>query len=328
MNYEDETFNLFNVLVVVLTIVSCKKDDDGNGTDPIVSGEQALLIIDHNCINLGTIPVNWIDTAKNKLHIADDHTSHGSQLITGMEALRDLDLSNLAGSKGDIYDWRDGAAEGTLDLDDNFTTVDDLGYEETWAPAIREYLNAAANAEVNVVMWSWCNIYGHDIDKYLTNMEALISQYGVDGTKIKDGTRTVPVTFAFMTGHTNAGSTENEWTFEANKKIRQHCLDNERVLFDFFDIESYDPDGNYFRDGEANQSNYGTYNGLKDLDDNCSYNLDGGGRGNWASEWRNAHQENIDWYDCYSAHSDALNANMKAYAAWWLWAILAGWSGQ
>ncbi|NJO90204.1 MAG: hypothetical protein HC831_15615 [Chloroflexia bacterium] len=177
-------------------------------------------------------------------------------------------------------------------------------------------------------MWSWCNIYGHDIDKYLTNMEALISEYGVNGTKIKDGTRTVPVTFVFMTGHTNAGSTENEWTFEANKKIRQHCIDNERVLFDFFDIESYNPDGSYFGDGEANQSNYGTYNGLKDLEDDCSYNLSGGGRGNWASEWRNAHQENIDWYNCSSAHSDALNANMKAYAAWWLWARLAGWSGQ
>lgn len=35
----------------------------------------------------------------------------------------------------------------------------------------------------------------------------------------------------------------------------------------------------------------------------------------------------IDWLDCPSAHSQPLNANMKAYAAWWLFARLAGWSG-
>ncbi|NJO90205.1 MAG: hypothetical protein HC831_15620 [Chloroflexia bacterium] len=57
-----------------------------------------------------------------------------------MTALRDLDLPNLAGSKGDIYDWRDGAAEGTLDVDDDFTSVGDLGYEDDWAPATRVYL--------------------------------------------------------------------------------------------------------------------------------------------------------------------------------------------
>ena len=33
-----------------------------------------------------------------------------------------------------------------------------------------------------------------------------------------------------------------------------------------------------------------------------------------------------DWYSCSSAHSQPLNANRKAYAAWWLWARLAGWS--
>ena len=33
----------------------------------------------------------------------------------------------------------------------------------------------------------------------------------------------------------------------------------------------------------------------------------------------------MDWYNCSSAHSKPLNANRKAYAAWWLWATLAGW---
>ncbi|MEN8121136.1 MAG: T9SS type A sorting domain-containing protein [Bacteroidota bacterium] len=282
------------------------------------------LIIDHNCAKLEPIPESAILNAKSSLHIAYDHTSHGSQLITGMNGLRDLTLPNLVGYKGDIYNWNNGGTDGALDLHDDFSTVGDLGYEDLWTPATRTYLDDAANSDVNVIIWSWCDISGHDIDGYLANMETLISEYGPGGTKILDGTRTVPVTFVFMTGHTNAGSS-NEWTFNANKQIRQHCIDNNRVLFDFYDIESYDPDGDYFGDGEANLLNYGTYNGLKDLEDDCSYNLDGGGRGNWAVEWRNSHTENVDWYDCYAAHSDALNGNLKAYAAWWLWAKLAGW---
>ena len=31
-----------------------------------------------------------------------------------------------------------------------------------------------------------------------------------------------------------------------------------------------------------------------------------------------------DWYDCDSAHSEPLNANRKAYAAWALWTEIAG----
>ena len=35
---------------------------------------------------------------------------------------------------------------------------------------------------------------------------------------------------------------------EATDKVVEHCIDNERILFDFADIEAYDPDGNYFWD--------------------------------------------------------------------------------
>ncbi len=47
-----------------------------------------------------------------------------------------------------------------------------------------------------------------------------------------------------------------------------------------------------------------------------------------AIEWQNAHEEGVDWYNITSAHSQPLNANMKAYAAWWMFARLAGWDGQ
>jgi hypothetical protein len=49
---------------------------------------------------------------------------------------------------------------------------------------------------------------------------------------------------------------------------------------------------------------------------------------NWAIDWQNSHTLNEDWYDCGAAHSQSLNGNQKAYAAWWLWAKLAGWGGE
>ena len=71
------------------------------------------IIIDHNCTDISLIPIQWINQAKNDLHIAYQHTSHGSQLVTGMNALRSFP------SFGTAYDWDDsGSRPGALDLDD------------------------------------------------------------------------------------------------------------------------------------------------------------------------------------------------------------------
>jgi hypothetical protein len=94
----------------------------------------------------------------------------------------------------------------------------------------------------------------------------------------------------------------------------EYCIANGKVLYDFADIERYDPDGTYF----------------EYVHDNCDYYDASGGTklGNWATEWQASHTQDVDWYSCGSAHSQPLNANRKAYAAWWLWARLGGWDGQ
>ena len=45
------------------------------------------IIVDHHCTDISQVPENAIQTAKQTLHIAYGHTSHGSQLITGMDGL-------------------------------------------------------------------------------------------------------------------------------------------------------------------------------------------------------------------------------------------------
>lgn len=266
---------------------------------------QQPIIADHSIMNhvrLDEIPDSAIIEAKNSLHIAYGHTSHGSQITTGMTSLPAF--KELNGGAEGLYDWHDGPLNGSLDLDDRFVDGD-LGNPDrtTWAERTRIYLDHADHEEVNVVMWSWCgqasSASEEDIDTYLGLMNGLEQDY-------------TGITFVYMTGHTDGSGLDGNLHLR-NEQIREYCDANAKVLFDFADIESYDPDGNYFGDNNVT--------------DSCNY-VDANGTGNWASEWQDAHTEDVDWYQCSAAHSEALNGNMKAYAAWWLWARIAGWSSD
>ncbi len=259
---------------------------------------QNAIIANHTIAKLNLTPVEWIDSAKANLHIAYGHTSHGSQLITGMDGLENW--------KGSQYAFNEGGTNGALDIDDYaFSGASDLGSPDrtSWATATRNYLNNAANSDVNVVIWSWCGQVSSatetDINTYLDLMNGLESDYP-------------NVTFVYMTGHLDGSGVSGNLN-QRNEQIRNYCLTNGKILYDFNDIESYDPDGNYYLDKDAN--------------DNCDYDSDGNNSldKNWAIDWQNSHTINVDWYDCSPAHSQALNGNLKAYAAWWLWAKLAGW---
>ncbi len=264
------------------------------------SAFSQALIIDHNCAKLEPIPASAIEQAKADLHIAYMHTSHGSQLITGMTGL--IGQSNLIGYKGDIYQWNEGGNSGALDIDDNFIGGD-LGHngDTSWAAPTRNYL--AQNPDVNVVIYSWCGGCSDNtiagIQTYLDKMNQLEQEYP-------------EVKFVYMTGHTDIWA---DATLKANnQQIRDYCTANNKILYDFADIESYNPDGEYY----------------EFVNDNCNY-YSGAGTGllgNWAEEWQNSHTEGIYWYSCSAAHSKPLNGNLKAYAAWWLWCRLAGWNNS
>ncbi len=297
--------------------------------------------VDHNSTDLSTIPDGWVTKAKQDLHIIYRHTSHGSQLISGMNALKDF--PDFTGK----YAWSDDSTG-----DENSLSLDDVAFSNTypadlslgdgdddgdgiadWAEYTYDVLNDSNNNHINVFLWSWCNISGHNIGRYLDSMEWLIGLFGEGGTHQRAVDH--PVKFVFITGHANGGG-ENDSSDAQNRLIRQHCIDYDRILFDFADIENYDPDGMYYLDKLVDDALYYDRNGDSSYDSN------------WATEYLTRHDdseldrlttgENVPGYagmgSC--AHSpgsgetsDArLNCVLKGRAAWHLFARLAGWNPE
>ncbi len=280
--FDKARFFLFLVLAVALCMVCA----------PAAAVAGGPIVINHISTHLNEVPLSAITNARSTLHIAYGHTSHGSQITDGMTGLVSYANAPYGGS---TYRWNNGGTGGALDLHD-YAMSGDLGNPDrtSWAQRTRTYLSA--HPDVNVIMWSWCgqaDTSAADITTYLNLMNGLETEFP-------------NVKFVYMTGHL-VGTGTNGNLNQRNEQIRAYVRANNKILFDFADIESYDPDG---------LVNYMALN----ADDGCNYN-----GGNWATAWQNAHPG--QWYNCGAAHTQPLNANMKAYAAWNLWARLAGWNG-
>jgi chitodextrinase len=318
MSFRKVLFVFISIITLNLGVVPLSDQSPLISMPQALAWDSAALIIDHTSTDITAIPESAILKAKNSLHIAYGHTSHGSQLESGMTGL--VEFAN-GGGKGlnlpqDIFAWNNGGTGGALDLHDCAMSLD-VGYYPDWVNNTRNYLGApdpvtgrgsGANADVNVIIWSWCGQAGSRteqsmIDTYLAPMSQLEVDYP-------------GITFVYMTGHLDGGGAAGNLN-QRNEQIRRYCRENNKVLYDFADIESYDPDG---------LVNYMELWG----NDECWYDSNGDNNrdSNWATAWQNSHTEGVDWYSCSSAHSEPLNANMKAYAAWQLWARLAGWGGN
>ncbi|SYZ73316.1 conserved hypothetical protein [Candidatus Zixiibacteriota bacterium] len=241
----------------------------------IFNFSEATIIADHSVIGeFNLIPDSVLNQVKTEFNIFYGHTSHGSQIITGMSMLRD---------ENPIYDFNNG--DGTLAISEY---GDDLGADgdTSWVPITRDVLNQPGN-EINMVVWSWCGGVSWtseaNIGVYLDAFAQLEQEFP-------------NVIFIYMTGHLDGSGIDGNLHLR-NNQIRQYCLEHDKILFDFADIESFDPDGGYYPDGT----------------DACE----------WCYNWCASHTC-PSCGDC--AHSHCFNCYQKGKVFWWLLARNSGWN--
>ncbi len=260
------------------------------------------IIINHNNTDFNSLNKSKVEQCISKLKVAYQHTSHGSQLVTGLNALEKFN-SSIYTYVNDSYNLKTGAFFNDYAMPD----AGDLGHsgDINWATAT-ETLLSNPECDKNVIMWSWCGGCSDNtvegINTYLNKMSELEAKYP-------------NVTFVYMTGHLD-GSGKDGNLNAINTIIRDFCAANNKVLFDFADIESYAPNG--------------TDNLMeKYANDACEYDSNGDSNtdANWADQWIAANPtESIalmatDCEEC--AHSHKLNCIRKGIATWNLLSAIA-----
>jgi len=320
---------LLLAIMACMFLPSCDPGKTSETKD--VAESSALFIADQSIATeavLRAIPAAYVEKARTSLHIAYQHTSHGTQVARGMFGLPDYKEGDKA-----LFGITNNAQEtGKLDFNDYALVpyaapgvdASDLSRNETaFIQATRNFLSDDANDHINVIMWSWCNIAGHlPATNYLPGMDSLIWEYGREGSRIGtgDGQRQHPVTFIMMTGHANLESNVGEGNPKNQADIiLDYAKKNQMFCLDYYSIDTHDMSGNYWEDAgdDGNSATYG---------------------GNYYMDWQSANELGTGWFEnktapggevIFGAHNTQhITANRKAYAMWWILARIAGWDGE
>lgn len=259
------------------------------------------LIVNHNAINdFEKIPPRWIESAK-KMSFHYAHTSHGSQLTRGLLTFESQNPNfSISIRENSVEGLPPEEALPTLKMYDGNPPETYIEPNDYWdgESALTRTRAVATTGHYNFSLWSWCG-------QQSTNSQATVMRY-LENLNILE--EEFPnMRFIYMTGHTdgsNTPDTPNTLKYN-NNLVRDYALAKNKVLFDFADIESYDPDGNYY----------------PNTTDACG----------WCSQWCQNNPADciiLDSTCSTGAHTHPYNCKLKAKAFWWMMARLSGWNGE
>ncbi len=263
----------------------------------LVSNIGGGLIIDHECVDWTKISTIYLELAK-ELNFHYAHTSHGSQITSGLYDLQELNsIFNVSIEQSNLAE-----EDNTLCIFDGQETEDyitpDLYWEASQGIAYTQDV-IDNNPTLNLSMWCWCtqvDYYSSEqIQEYLEVMNEFEQNYSSNGVR-----------FIYMTGNCDSGSQDPDGGYQRflnNQRIREYCLLNDKILFDFGDIECwlYDNEGRFY--------------------DYSNYQYDTG------SETVLIPKRHAQYSQDEVAHTTQKNCENKAKAFWWMLAIIAGWDG-